>query len=225
MNPIRPFLPAGLHPRRIRGGFFAGLVVLLDLRCEFQHYVGLYELELARYLRRFTFRARSLIDLGAAKGELAIRCLLHPGVRRVVAVEPCAPELAQFRQNLHLNGLADDARLHVHAGFAGAGEGPLWRTLDQLGADLPEPIFLKIDIDGPEAEVLTTGAQVLRRDCLILVETHSLEAERGCIDQLHEHGYHTRIIERAFWRRFLPETRVISHNRWLIAAREPLLLK
>jgi hypothetical protein len=224
MNPLRPFRPSGLHPRTVRGGYFAGLRLVLDLRCEFQHYLGLYEAELTPHLRRLTRGCPSLIDLGAAKGELAIRFLLTAGVSHVRAVEPAAPELAQFRHNLVLNGLSSDARLHIHEGFAGRGDGEAWRTLDELGADLPGPVFVKIDIDGPEAEVLATGPSLLAGDCRILIETHSTAAESSCQAQLTAIGYHVRIIDRAWWRRVLPEVRVIAHNRWLVAARDPRLL-
>ncbi|MBA4137490.1 MAG: hypothetical protein C0518_09265 [Opitutus sp.] len=222
MNPLRPFLPTGRHPRRVLGGYFAGLRLRLDLRCEFQHYVGLYEAETFPSLRRLGRGCRSVIDLGAAKGELAIRFLRIPGVSQVLAVEPSVEELAQFRSNLSLNSLAQDPRLRIHPGFAGAGAGAEWRTLDALGADLPEPIFIKIDIDGPEAQVLATGPRLLARDCRLLIETHSPEAEHDCGNQLHRLGYTIKVIANAWWRRLLPEHRVVPHNRWLAAWREPL---
>jgi hypothetical protein len=125
--------------------------------------------------------------------------------------------------NLALNGFSGDARLELHPGFAGRGEPPLWRTLDHLAAGVPSPVFIKIDIDGPEAEVLADGKETLRhRDCRLLIETHSPEAEAGCLAQLRELGYTTRVISPAWWRLFLPERRPIPHNRWLAAWRDPL---
>lgn len=223
MNPLRPFLPSGLRPCRILFGYFSGVRAMLNLRCEFQHYLGLYEAELHPWLRRLAGGARSLVDLGAAKGELPIRFLLTPGVERVVAVDPSAPELAQFEQNRVLNKVVDDPRLVIHAGFAGSGEGPEWRTLDQLGEGLPAPVFLKIDIDGPEAEVLQTGPLLLARDCRVLIETHSLEAETRCLEILRHAGYETRVINPAWWRCWIREHRPIPHNRWLVAWRGKLL--
>lgn len=222
MNPLRPLLPKGLRPYRVLGGYFAGVRLLLDLQCEFQHYLGLYERELLPHWRRLGRGCRSVVDLGAAKGELAVLFLLRRDVARVVAVEPAAPELAQFARNLEFNGLTGDPRLHLHAGYAGRGEGAKWRTLDELAADLPEPILVKIDIDGPEAEVLRSGSAMLARDCRFVIETHSAEAEAGCLAQLHAAGYRTVIVDRAWWRRWLPEVRIVEHNRWLVAARPPL---
>lgn len=222
MNPLRPLLPRGLRPYRVLGGYFAGLKLLLDLQCEFQHYLGLYERELLPHWRRLGRGCRSVVDLGAAKGELAVLFLSRREVSHVVAVEPSQPELQQFHRNLALNGLTGDTRLHLHAGYAGQGQGPEWRTLDQLAAGVAEPILVKIDIDGPESDVLRTGQALLKRDCRFVIETHSAEAEAGCIAQLEAAGYTVRVIDRAWWRRLLPEVRIVAHNRWIVAARPPL---
>jgi hypothetical protein len=53
-----------------------------------------------------------------------------------------------------------------------------------------------------------------------LIETHSLDLERGCIELLAGHGYVTRIIPNAWWRIAVPEQRHGEINRWLAAYRE-----
>lgn len=221
MNPIKLLLPAGRAPRTVRAGLFAGLRLHLDLRQgELLVWAGLYEQETFADIRRLALGCRAVIDLGAAKGDLTAWALRLPGVTGVVAVEPQESERAQLQANLALNGLAGDPRLRVHAGFAGAGQAPEWRTLDELAAGLTGPIFLKIDIDGPEAQVLDTGRRTLaEQDCRLLIETHSPEAEQGCLERLAALGYRTRIISPAWWRIILPEFRPIPHNRWLSAWR------
>lgn len=220
MNPIKWLLPRGRAPRTIRFGLYAGVRLTLDLQSEFLIWLGTYEAETFADMRRLLRGCRSAIDLGAAKGDLSILCLRQPGMEAVVAVEPLEREREQFAANLALNGLAGDPRLGLHPGFAGLGAPPLWRTLDDLAAGLAGPIFLKVDIDGPEAQVLATGRETLRsRDCRLLIETHSPEAERGCIALLEELGYTVTIIPNAWWRIFVPERRPIPHNRWLAAAR------
>lgn len=221
MNPLKLLLPAGRAPRPVRTGLFRGIRQEFDLRGgEIQHWLGLYERETHAAVRRLLPGCRSGVDLGAARGELSILLLRQPGMARVVAVEPAATELAHFHANLGLNGLAGDPRLLVHAGFAGRGPAPDFRTLDELAAGLPGPLFLKVDIDGPEAEVLDSGRGILAGlDCRLLVETHSPGAEEGCIRVLHDCGYRTRIIHPAWWRRLRPEMRPIAHNRWLVAWR------
>jgi hypothetical protein len=223
MNPVKALLPRGRVPRTILSGPLAGIRLRLDLQGELQIYAGLYERETYADLRRLLRGCRGAIDLGAAKGDLTIHFLRQPGMQRVVAVEPLDREREQLAANLALNGLADDPRLQLHAGFAGRGHPPLWRTLDDLAAALPDPLFLKIDIDGPESEVLADGQETLRhKDCRLLIETHSPDAESGCQAQLLALGYAVKLITPAWWRLFVPERRPVAHNRWLSACRAPL---
>lgn len=220
MNPIRLFLPQGRAPRTIAFGLFRGICLQLDLHGELQIWLGLYERETHAVVRRLLRGCNGAIDLGAAKGDFTVHCLRQPGMRRVVAVEPLERECVQFSANLALNGYAGDSRLHLHAGFAGRGEPPLWRTLDELAEGMPAPVFLKVDIDGPEAEVLRGGPRLLHdHDCRLLIETHSPEAEADCERQLQAAGYTVRIIRPGWWRAVLRERRPIPHNRWLAAWR------
>jgi hypothetical protein len=179
-------------------------------------WLGLYERETHSALRRLVRGCRGAIDLGAAKGDLTLWLLNQPGMQGVVAVEPLDRELAQFHENLSLNRRSSDHRLRVIHGFAGREE----HTLDRLASGLCGPLFVKIDIDGPEADVLATGSGMLHsEDCRLLIETHSPEAEAGCIAQLAALGYCTEIINPAKWRVLLPEQRPLPHNRWLAAWR------
>lgn len=214
------FLPKGRHPRQIRFGFYRGIRLWLNLHCELQNFLGLYECETFAAMQRLSHGCCSFLDLGAAKGELTVYFLRVPSIKRVVAVEPSASERELFNANLALNQLQSDARLRIHAGFVGRGTTPEWQTLDELAIELPSPVFIKIDIDGPEAEVLDTGAVTLAgKDCKLLIETHSPEAEAGCIERLQRLGYFTEVIKRAPWRVFVPEHRTIPHNQWLVAWR------
>lgn len=221
MNPLKHLLPSGRAPRTVLSGLFAGLRLQLDLRQgELAVWLGLYEREIVAEVNRLALDCRSVMDLGAAKGDLTIWALLQPGITGVVAVEPQASERAQLQANLSLNNLAADPRLRLHTGFAGQGPAPQWQTLDELAAGLPAPLFIKIDIDGPEAQVLDTGLHTLAtHDCRLLIETHSPEAEAGCIERLAALDYQTRIIFPAWWRAIIPEHRPIPHNRWLSAWR------
>lgn len=223
MNPLKSLLPHGRAPRAVFSGLLEGIRLHLDLRREMQIFLGLYEHETHAALRRLLRGCRGALDLGAAKGDLTIHFLRQLGMQRVVAVEPLDREREQLAANLALNNLAGDPRLLLHAGFAGRGEQPLWRTLDDLASHLPAPLFLKIDIDGPEASVLSDGHETLsQKDCRLLIETHSPEAEAGCIAQLRTLGYTVKIISPAWWRIFVREHRPIPHNRWLAAWRDPL---
>jgi hypothetical protein len=221
MNPLKRLLPGGRSPHTICFGLYQGIRLLLDLRGgDLQTFAGLYERETFPFLRRSLPGCRGALDLGAARGELSLRFLREPGMESVVAVEPSATELAILQGNLAANQMNGDPRLHIHAGYAGPGEPQLWRTLDELAVALPGPVFLKIDIDGPEADVLATGHELLStHDCRVLIETHSPEAETACLRQLVELGYTTQVIRPGWWRALLPEHRPIPHNRWLAAWR------
>ena len=220
MNPLKYLLPSGRRPRVVQSGPFKGLRVHLDPRGgDLQLWLGLYERETYGILENLLQGCRSAIDVGAAKGELVLALLRRPEIERVVAIEPAATELERFHANLAANPTISATRLEIHPGFAGEGSPPLWRTLDSLGADLPAPVFIKIDIDGPEAQVLATGRHLLERDCRLLIETHSPEAETGCEALLAGLGHETRIVRPAWWRCFIPEHRPIPHNRWLAAWR------
>lgn len=223
MNPLKLFLPHGRAPRRVLTGLLRGIALELDPRAgETQLWAGFYERETFAAVRRLVHGCQGALDLGAARGELVVFFLRQPGMQRVMAVEPSPDGLATLQRTLALNGLAGDARVLVHPGFAGRGAPPLWRTLDDLAREVPGPLFIKIDIDGPEAEVLAGGQEALRsKDCRLLIETHSTEAEAGCTRQLRDQGYHVQIIPNAWWRAFLPEHRTIAHNRWLAAWRNP----
>lgn len=217
---LKQLLPKGRAPRTVRGGLYRGLRLELDLQSELLIYLGLYEAELTPHIRRLARGCRSGVDLGAAGGELTLWLLRQPEIERIVAVEPLAREQERFERALALNGFAGDPRVVLHRGFAGAGPTPEFQPLSRLIAGLPEPLFVKIDIDGPEADVLADArADLSARDCRLVIETHSPEAERGCEALLSSAGYRVQIINPAWWRKLLPERRVIPHNRWLIAAR------
>ena len=68
-----------------------------------------------------------------------------------------------------------------------------------------------------EIDVLEGGQEMLSRDCRLIVETHSEELERGCIQRLEALGYSCRIIGNAWYRALIPEARPIPHNRWFVA--------
>jgi hypothetical protein len=75
-----------------------------------------------------------------------------------------------------------------------------------------------MDVDGAEAEILK-GASLLNGlgGVRWLIETHSRDLERECVEQLKAAGFETRIIRNAWWRVLIPELRPVEQNRWLAA--------
>jgi hypothetical protein len=77
---------------------------------------------------------------------------------------------------------------------------------------------VKVDVEGAELQVLEGARDLLGRGGVSwIVETHSLELERECIRVLESCRLRVRVVEPAWWRVAVPETRPIAHNRWLVA--------
>jgi Methyltransferase FkbM domain len=114
----------------------------------------------------------------------------------------------RMQANLALNPeLADRVRIIQTYVAHEQREQPRTDTLDRLIASgtVPEPDFVKMDVEGAEATVLS-GAEALlmgRRPHLI-IETHSVELER----------YSPEVVDQRKWFR---ERRGDRHNRWIVA--------
>jgi hypothetical protein len=116
---------------------------------------------------------------------------------------------------MELNGYASDPRLSSFEEFFPGDE-----SIINLLASLPEPVPLKIDVDGAELDVLRAIRGFLSsRRVFLLLETHSEELDAECGSFLEELGYDVAVVPQAWWRRFIPEQRPIGFNRWLWAER------
>jgi len=154
--------------------------------------------------------------VGANDGYYTM-AFLRSAAERVVACEP-GPTMEQLLANAAANGYAMGARFTVERRFVGRSEGSV--TIGALLAGLPRPVLVKVDIDGGEFELLRSAeGPASLEQVRWIIETHSLDLEVQCDDWLRSHGYRTRIIRNAGWRRLLPERRPIPHNRWLVAER------
>lgn len=207
------FFPS-TQPRKILFGAGRGIILSADPKHNAQRYLGLAELEIAREFVQFAKQSKSFCDIGASDGWYCLVARKHnPGVH-VVAVEP--QPWPDTQMNLRLN--------HLHEGnsFRWIEEccGSRGRRLDDVLAGLPQPIFLKIDIDGGELDALSSGLGTLSaKKCLLIVETHSQELERECIELLKGIGYRVKVIPTGWYRTLIREQRPIPHNRWFSAVR------
>ena len=180
-------------------------------------WLGLYEREIQSIMKNMLRRARSCVDIGAGYGEIPCLCLTRYPAIPVVAVEPNAESIDYLRRNLELNALAPE-RLRLLSLFVGDGPPVTHRSLTKIVADLPDPVFIKIDVDGPEADILAQARDWLAtRQALLIIETHSRAAEEQISRQLDDLDSSVRLINPAWWRKFTPEQRPLAHNRWLVA--------
>ncbi len=205
--------------RTVLFGPFRGLRFDLTLRSQAQVYLGLWERETYGVIRRETQSAEWFVDIGAGKGELCTLFATLPHVQRVVAIEPNDMEVATLRANLIHNNI-DLSRVETLTKFVGTKIGTDYVEVDQLGLSDVLRGLIKIDVDGVEFDVLKSGTHLFSEGKSdILVETHSPELERDCIEWLKTRGYTCNIIKNAWWRIMIPEQRPLPHNRWLFATR------
>jgi precorrin-6B methylase 2 len=203
-------------PMRIPLGLYKGLTLNLDPNGDLAYFFGTYEVETHAWLRSAVAVARSFVDIGAGNGEMVVWALSHANIEQVLSYDAAPERFELLKGNLALNGFATDSRLRAVCGeFAGETSRPA--DIRNVMA-LPEPILLKMDIDGGEQHVLDELAEVLRRkQILVLIETHSRELDSACLAQLRAAGYQARQIAHSKWRLFLPEHRPLEFNQWIVA--------
>jgi FkbM family methyltransferase len=138
------------------------------------------------FLDRFLRPGDVVVDVGANVGIYAMFMAKRVGSGgRVVACEPDATNLARLRANLDRNGLAQvrvlDTGIGDYVGVAsfqkgrdtvgqvlrdsggsGAVQIPM-TTLDAALAGLADPTFVKVDVEGFEAEVAAGAAELAKR--------------------------------------------------------------
>jgi FkbM family methyltransferase len=178
-------------------------------------WLGRYEQHKQVLVREIVRPGSVVYDLGAHVGffTLLFSRLAGPG-GRVVAFEPAPRNLRYLRDHLRQNRIGNvtvveaavsNSAGEIHfdpepanpKGFQGhvAEEGALTVRsvrLDDLvrQGTIPPPDYIKIDVEGAEAEVLRGAAELLResRPTLFLA-THGREVQAECLDLLRGHGY------------------------------------
>jgi precorrin-6B methylase 2 len=189
--------------------------MLLDPQHDLQKLFGLYETPL-NPVYEHVIRAESVVyDVGAADGDTTLMFASLANRGKTIAFEPDSGAVDLLTRNLSLNPALAGRVEVVPVELAATGA-----TLDSvvLTRHFPNPNFIKIDVDGPEAEILRGAEQLLLR-CrpAVVVEVHSVLLEDACSDILRRMGYVVRVIDHPLWRRLYPEYRPIAHNRWLSA--------
>jgi predicted RNA methylase len=82
----------------------------LDLMCQTQLYLGLFERELYKWVAKLSTDINTAIDIGAGEGEYTLQLLAKTSAKKVFAFEPSPSNRARLITNLELNGIARDAR-------------------------------------------------------------------------------------------------------------------
>jgi Methyltransferase FkbM domain len=203
--------------RKVWAGVCRGCCVPINLRHQFRWPLGLYEIEIAEFVRAFVGPGDTCYDIGAAEGYYSV-CFAKrsaPG-GLVYAFEPEPAPLRLLRQAVSLNS---DSPIEIVEAAVGAMDAspPRVVSIDSLvmTSKFRPPSLLKIDVEGGETAVLAGAARVIKEHRpWIIVEVHSALLERECAAMLCGWDYDLKPVERKRW---LPEFRPIEHNRWLVA--------
>ena len=192
----------------------------IDLDNKTQRYLGLDEKEIQRKFKQYAIATDVFVDIGSSDGYYG---LIYHKWNREGTQYLCDARQAfaqEQKDNFILNSY-DTVKIHFVSKFIAGISNEESVALDELLKDVDGDIFLKIDVDGGELNVLQGVVNTLReRQCMLIVETHSKELEVGCTNYLDQLGYTTQIIRNAWWRRFIPELRPIAHNRWFSAEKK-----
>ena len=184
----------------------------------YSYWMGAFEYN-KRVLFEKTITAGSVIlDIGAHAGFYALLASELTGSQgRVFAFEPLANNLRYLKEHLRINRVAN---VHVveaavsdvdgKAMFLQDCDSTMGRlsqngsievrtlTLDRAVIDgvIPLPQFIKIDVEGAEAAVLS-GAKQLLSQChpIIFLSTHGLDPHRKCCEFLISLGYSLKAID------------------------------
>lgn len=211
------FVRAGEHPHTVLTGLLAGTRLQLDLRSQMQIWLGLWERELNLSFRTLSRDAATFLDVGAGEGFYSVFGLRRTAIPRVLAFEPLEGRCERIQKNLHLNGYERDPRIEIRDLFVGTADPPRSVTLDEIAVGLVDPCLVKIDIEGGEACALSHASSLLARPTRWIVEVHSAQLERECLEIFRNWGYEVRIVSPAWWRRVVAENRWMEGNRWIIA--------
>jgi precorrin-6B methylase 2 len=204
--------------KRVRVGLLRGLYFHIDPKHKSQRLIGFDEREIVSITRRFASRARTCVDIGAYDGWYTVYCASMANVERVFACEPSNGSIELLHANLSLNKNALNAKVTIIPRFIGTKIGHDWISVDDLLETSSGPFLLKVDVDGGELDVLQSAEKTLKvHAAYLIVETHSPELERDCVQFLSRFGYSSRVVKNAWYRWVIPDKRPIPHNRWFYA--------
>jgi tRNA A58 N-methylase Trm61 len=192
--------------------------MMIDLQIDTQVWRGIYERSLQEWLVEVTRPDSVCLDVGAAEGWATLQMALLAPQGKVYAFEP-TQRGNDIARNLELNADQPQAEVTIERYFAGdkdmSGETPtvtLDSYLQDRGVDRVDVV--KIDVDGPELEVLAGAIATLSR-CrpALCVEAHSEALTAGVVERLQSLGYVTRVVEAS-----PHERRPIGYNPTVFAS-------
>ena len=211
-SALKALLPRGSRYRRILFGPAAGAHMPIDFAYQTRLFLGIYEQELWPHFRAFLHPGMKAFDIGGQDGYYALLINRLTGAE-VVSFECDATHIPRLEETLARNS----GKLRAVRSFIGYPARPGVTTLDEASRAYFRPDFIKMDVEGAEAEILRGASETLASGPSLIVEVHGLEIERECLSILRSAGYAVRIVDQRS--RFANPGRTLSHNRWLVCAR------
>jgi hypothetical protein len=203
-------------PRRIPLGPARGMKMQVDFRYDTAFFLGVYETELNDQYRALVHKSDTCFDVGAHRGWDSLLLSKLNGGAPVLAFDNNLANVAATERNAALNGLPVRA---INAFVNGqGGDGAI--TLDEAARKYFVPDFIKMDIEGGEADALEGARDILaNRKPSLIVEVHGRDIEDRCLHILKQFGYEPHIVDQKSRR--MKERRGLIHNRWLTAVGRP----
>jgi hypothetical protein len=174
------FLPDRPVLTRVWRGPFRGARIVMNPRNSLRKVMGLYEHELNGWLEQALRRVRRVIDVGAHDGYFTFGCAA--ALRRlrkggeIIALEPQAVHVALLRQSLAAQ-MGNSISINIIQAFVGREPKPGVITLDSVqfgsaNSNDKTDTLIKIDVDGPEIDVIEGGRSWLHPSNLFMIEVH-----------------------------------------------------
>jgi hypothetical protein len=202
-------VPRGSGFRRLPWGLAAGCVMRIDFRSASTLYLGLYEIELVKHFRKLVRKGYNCFDVGGNGGYYALALAKMSG-GNVVSLECDRLAAQMMRETFARNPFP----IQTIEGFVAESCENDRVTLDAIATQTFVPDFIKMDIEGAEADALLGAQSILKsRKPSMIIEVHGQDVERKCLEILRSYDYAPQVQEQGHLFR---EMRPLSHNRWLI---------
>ncbi|NNE90776.1 MAG: hypothetical protein HKN23_03940 [Verrucomicrobiales bacterium] len=206
----------------INRGLLDGCAVYLSNRDRFPVRTGTFDREIHTKFTQFGRNARVFLDIGAAEGFYSVYMLKNTEAK-VFAYEASEEASGSLLRNLEENTRNGHRLWYDDREIRNEKTDRDTTTIDCIAGHESGPVFLKIDVDGSELEVLRGAGRVLdREDTRLIVRSSSKHSEQECMRLLDEHGFDVSIVGPAWWRSIIRDRNSDEQARWIIAEKRQI---
>jgi len=209
----------GLKFHTVRFGIAKGLKYFLDPTNKTQLFLGLYEIEIHKYFKKYAQNANIMFDIGAAYGYYSLIYRKFNKKGQIYSFDPGVGKFDEiYRKNFNEN-FGTFEKVNLSGKLVGDNPSLEYIKIDEvLKNETGKKVLFKIDVEGGELDVLNSGLESFKKnECYFVVETHSYKLEKDCISLLKKEGFEVKVIKNGWFRIFIKDIRPIELNRWFIA--------